>query len=365
MKENIFSIEHFNIIQDEENYYFFRALNRGDNKDIDNGIVTNNNGEINRIRTDRERWEEDPEKKAPKYTEDAEITLKEVHDHIKMHQRKDTNCISLSSNANVSIVYGRGYYADKYVMVKVPKKEMGQKVVNAGEYMLEEIERRVNEAITNITDPEVLDALNQIDNARAEEEIKEIIETKYQLKETYKRPTKRREKIALATPHTIVSSYQALSEEQSLEKNKIIGKLTLLERKGLMEPLIPNTSKNTSLIRTVGSAFSSLELIHYGDIEKEEMVEVPKEVMDIFALLQQVTESKEIVQEIEKEVIGFIMSGKTIEIPTTLFSDAKNKKDISIEEMYEITGGKVSYGKANSAITKMFYLNQLYLNPIY
>ena len=53
--------------------------------------------------------------------------------------------------------------------------------------------------------------------------------------EIYKRPKQRHEKIALATPHTRTSSYQALSYEQSLEKNKIIGKLTLLERKGFKE----------------------------------------------------------------------------------------------------------------------------------
>jgi len=300
MNNDIFSVENFNIIQDDENYYFFRALNRGDNSDIENGIVVDELGEYIRIRTDRERWEEDPEKKDPKYTTTDEITLQEINDHIKMHQRKDTNCISLSSNANVSIVYGRGYYNDKYIMVKVPKEEMGQKVVNAGQYMLAEIEKRVNEIIATVDDPEILDSLNQIDNATTESEIKNIIETKYQLKETYKRPKQRHEKIALATPHTRTSSYQALNTEQSLEKNKIIGKLTLLERKGLMEPLIPNTSKNTSLIRTVGNAFSSLEIIHYGDIEKEEIIDVPKEIMDIFALLQQIQEPRQIVDEIKK-----------------------------------------------------------------
>ena len=128
MEDNLFDINNFNIIQDEENYYFFRALNMADNADIEQQTTISTNEKIERIRTDRERWEEDPEKKAPRYTQDAQITLEEVNDHIKMHQRKDTNCISLSSNANVSIVYGRGYYADKYIMLKVPKKEMGQKV---------------------------------------------------------------------------------------------------------------------------------------------------------------------------------------------------------------------------------------------
>lgn len=48
-----------------------------------------------------------------------------------MHYRKDTNCISLSSNSNVSIAYGRGSYKDRYVMVKVPKGQLGEKVINA------------------------------------------------------------------------------------------------------------------------------------------------------------------------------------------------------------------------------------------
>ena len=32
--ENIFNIENFNIIEDEENYYFFRSLEPGDIKDL-------------------------------------------------------------------------------------------------------------------------------------------------------------------------------------------------------------------------------------------------------------------------------------------------------------------------------------------
>ena len=58
-----------------------------------------------------------------------------------MRQRKDTNCISLSSNANVSISYGRAFYKDKYVLVKVPKSEYRKTVHNAGEYFISEIEK--------------------------------------------------------------------------------------------------------------------------------------------------------------------------------------------------------------------------------
>ena len=37
--ENLFDIENFNIIEDEENYYFFRALNMADNQDIEDGSI--------------------------------------------------------------------------------------------------------------------------------------------------------------------------------------------------------------------------------------------------------------------------------------------------------------------------------------
>lgn len=43
-----------------------------------------------------------------------------------MHYKKDTNCISLTSNANIAIDYGRGSYKDKYIMVKITKKEFGE-----------------------------------------------------------------------------------------------------------------------------------------------------------------------------------------------------------------------------------------------
>ena len=130
MEENLFNINKFNIIQDEENYYFFRALNMADNNDIEQGTTISNDGKIERVRTDRERYEGDT-----KYTEDSKISLEEVYDHIKMHYRKDTNCVSLTSNSNIVVNYGRGSYKDKYIMIKIPKKEFGEKTVVAGQSM--------------------------------------------------------------------------------------------------------------------------------------------------------------------------------------------------------------------------------------
>ena len=359
--ESLFDIDKFNIIEDEENYYFFRALNMADNQDLDTGTILDNTGNIEKIRTDRERYEENAENELPKYSKDAEISLEQVYDHIKMHYRKDTNCISLSSNGNVSISYGRGFYKDRYVMVKVPKIELGEKVINAGQYMLEEIAKKVEEYISSIPDDSrLLENISEIDNSKTAEEIRKAIETRYTTREPLDPSNaKTRKGITYRSPIARISSYQALNEEQSLEKNKIIAKLTLLERVGGMEPLIPHTANNNLLVQTIGNAFSSLELIHYGDIEKDEIIDVQKEIVDIFALLQQVEgQDQKIFKDLKREVVRFANEGRSIEIPenSTLLSNYNARDNISIEEMYELTNGKVEYGQANSVVKNMFYL---------
>ena len=359
--ESLFDIDRFNIIEDEENYYFFRALNMADNQDLEAGVTLDNAGNIEKIRTDRERYEENAENELPKYSKDAEISLEQVYDHIKMHYRKDTNCISLSSNGNVSISYGRGFYKDRYVMVKVPKSELGEKVVGAGQYMLEEIAKKVEEYISSIPDDSrLLETISEIDNSKTAEEIRKAIETRYTTREPLDPSNaKPRKGITYRSPVARISSYQALNEEQSLEKNKIIAKLTLLERVGGMEPLIPHTANNNLLVQTIGNAFSSLELIHYGDIEKDEIIDVPREIVDIFALLQQIEgQDQELVRDLKREVIRFANEGRSIEIPenSSLLKEYGVRDNISIEEMYELTDGKVEYGQANSIVKNMFYL---------
>ena len=359
--ESLFDVDKFNIIEDEGNYYFFRALNMADNQDLEAGTILDNRGSIERIRTDRERYEENAENEASKYSKDAEISLEQVYDHIKMHYRKDTNCISLSSNGNVSISYGRGFYKDRYVMVKVPKSELGEKVVGAGQYMLEEIAKKVEEYISSIPDDSrLLETISEIDNSKTAEEIRKAIETRYTTREPLDPSNaKPRKGITYRSPVARISSYQALNEEQSLEKNKIIAELTLLERVGGMKPVIPYTANNNLLVQTIGNAFSSLELIHYGDIEKNEIIDVQKEIVDIFALLQQVEgQEQQVVEDLKREVVRFANEGRSIEIPenSTLLNDYNARDNISIEEMYELTNGKVEYGQANSIVKNMFYL---------
>ena len=353
--KNLFDLDNFNIVEDEENYYFFRALNMADNQDLDSGIILDNMGNIKKIRTDRERYEENPENEKPKYTENAQISLEQVYDHIKMHYRKDTNCISLSSNCNVSISYGRGSYKDKYIMIKIPKKELGEKVINAGQYMLEEISKKVDEYISSIsTDSKLLEIINKIENSKTEGEIKKAIKTRYNSKEPLNiNKARPRKGIIYKAPIARISNYQALNEDQSLEKNKTIAKLTLLERVGGMEPIIPNASNNNLLVQTIGNAFSSLELIHYGDIEKDEIINIQKEIVDIFALLQQIEgQDKGLVQDLKREVIRFVNEGRSLEIPEdSMLLNSYNAREFS-KLLRQITKNNPKYKEVIEYISK-------------
>ena len=359
--EEIFDIEKFNIISDEENYYFFRSLEPGDIKDLEEGNIKDENGKYIRLRTDRERWEGTHSIK-PRWNAESTVTLEEMYNHIKMHYSLETNCISLSSNANVARTYGETF-SDKYVMIKVPKKEMGQRVYNAGQYMLAEIDKKVQERIAQGNIPEeVLEDLRKIDEATESKELKEIIKVKYIAPngiDTSKSGMKKG--IVYKAPLARVSSFQALDDEQTLEKNKIVAKLTILEQKGLMGPAVPRIKTNSELIKTLGSAFASGEQIYYGDIEGSKVTDISKEVLDMFALIQQAeSQDKEVVNELKTELVKYIINGGKLEVPegSILRDDGTPKDDISIEEMYQITEGKVEYGQASSIVKNMYYLSK-------
>ena len=359
--EEMFDIEKFNVISDEENYYFFRSLEPGDIKDLEEGNIKDENGKYIRLRTDRERWEE-THNLTPRWNAESQVTLEEMYNHIKTPYSLETNCISLSSNANVARTYGETF-SDKYVMIKVPKKEMGQRVYNAGQYMLSEIARKVQERIAQGNIPEeVLEDLKKIDEATKPEDLKEIIKVKYTAPkgiDTSKSGMKKG--IVYKAPLSRISSFQALNDEQTLEKNKIVAKLTILEQKGLMETLVPRIKTNSQLISTMGSAFASGEQIYYGDIEGDRITDISKELLDMFALIQQAeNQDKQIVNDLKTELVKYITKGGKLEIPegSLLRDDGTPRTDISIEEMYELTAGKVEYGQASSIVKNMYYLSK-------
>ena len=241
MNKEILKIDKFNIVSDEENYYFFRALNMADNNDIEKKITTSSNGKIERIRTDRERYDG-----TAKYKEDSTISLEEIYDHIKMHYRRDTNCISLTSNANIAINYGRGSYTDKYVMIKVPKKEFGEETVEAGQYMLQELYSKIEKSIDELPKDlkyEILDVFSNIDNANEKTELQKIITKRYTApnEEVNPKNAHPRKGIKYSAPKSRISSYQSLNEVQLLEVNKIYAKLAVLENENILEHVIPRS----------------------------------------------------------------------------------------------------------------------------
>ena len=362
MEENLLDVNKFNIIQDEENYYFFRALNMADNADVEQQVTVSESGKIERIRTDRERFDGEA-----KYTEISGISLEEIYDHIKMHYRKDTNCISLTSNSNVAVNYGRGSYKDKYVMIKISKKEFGEQTVVAGQYMLREIVSRVEQAIEKLPEEKkqkVLEIFTQIESAKEIKDLKDIIAKRYTAENEKLNPhkTHSRKGIIYNFPRTRISSYQSLNEEQLLEVNKVYAKMAVLENEHILEHVIPHSS-NSKLRTTIGSAFSSAEIIHYGDIKEESIMEVPKEMVDIFALVQQVNGiDKNKLEELKRALIAVAQDGT--KIPKIPEIDFQVRSDISIEDMYELTEGKVEYGKANSVVKDMFYLSKSRKNAI-
>ena len=242
-----FGVDTFNIVQDEEYYYFFRSLEPGDIEDIEKRKGLKDE-KIVHLRTDRERYEENPKNPRPKYNEKSEISLQELCDHIKIRYRHDTNCISFSSNSNVALSYGRDWFNDRYVAIKVPKKEMGKTVFNAGEYMLDEISKVINEVRKELEKEKinVIDLLNKIDEAGTKDEVVDIVTSIYKSNEEKKNYTGKKlgEKVTISSRF---NKYRALNEEQNLEKDKIFAKLTILEYYGKIRGIIPHTVKNCKI----------------------------------------------------------------------------------------------------------------------
>ena len=339
MLEKIFDINNFNIIMDDNNYYFFRAINTWDDNDIKKGVITNDEGQIFKLRTDRERCSA-----APKYTENDNISLQEVYDHIKIHYRRDTNCISLTTNANVALMYGDGWYNNQYVMVKVPKKEMGIKCFNAGLYMLKEIKEEIQKQIDNgVLEPNIVSLIKKIDEAQSEEELASLFQNKENKDDIFQNG------IVFFDNNYKFIDYNALNFNQNLEKNKLILKLKIINKN-----ILPYVN-NDFLIKTIGNAFSSLEVIHYKGIDTG-ITNVSREIVDIFSLLQQVPKYYPNLDDLKEEVLNFVKTGTSF-VPFDLDEiKLDNSKDYTIENMYNLTNGSISFSDAYSMYKKSFYL---------
>lgn len=346
-----------NIIFDGESYYLFRALNEGNKKDLENGIDI--------IRTDCIRYYEEHGEWG-KYSNKSEVSLEEIYDHIKMRYRRDTNCISLTRDANVVLTYHSEN--PKYILVKVSPEKM-EEIFDAGEYFSKVIEQQVLEAEKNVeSDNKIAIILKQIENATSTEKIKKILTDYNPLISTY-----------------TVNDRQYLSDEEQIKIARINAKLKILENCGLIGNIIENVP-NAQLLATMGNAYTSCEHIYYGDIPREITIDCPKVFIEIFSLLQQARENGVPSNEIDRingKVLELIQAGYDINERNNTLSNKENmiyvneqdlqfliqdysskqalRKDLSIDSAFKLTKGKIGYNETNMQLMAIRSLSEMLL----
>ena len=331
-----------NCYQDSNYYYFFRALNRRDMTGIRNGSTLDNNGHISKIVTDSTFYNN-----RDRYNEESELTLEEMVNHVKTHYDKDTNCISLSSDANVCLTYGRSDYEDKYVIIKVPKSELGDTTFNAGKYIYDEILKRVNTYIEehqkSLTGSQK-DYIRALSNVSTKEQLESL---KKELSGGY--TDKTNEEFQNGLEFIKSKPYEGYSEEENLAKDKLIMLLDILDFE------VVKGKTNRFVIQTMGSAFSSRELEYYKEVPQEKIVEMPTSLIEIMALIQQVSETEEI-KEIKDYLITHLeeVRQSTKEVDYSHFNP--ENLNLSLDNLYNLTEGKIPYKEA-----KELYLNSMYL----
>ena len=331
-----------NCYQDTNYYYFFRALNKRDMAGIRDKSILDEAGHISKIVTDSTFYNH-----KDRYNEESELTLEEMVNHVKIHYDKDTNCISLTSDANVCLTYGRSDYEDKYVIIKVPKKELGMTTFNVGKYIYEEILKRVNtyleEYQADLTDLQryYIESLKNISTKEQLDNLKKTLPEEY--------IDKTNEEFQNGLEFIKSKLYEGYSDKENLAKDKLVMLLDVLDFE------VVKGKTNRFIIQTMGSAFSSRELEYYKEVPKEKIVEMPTSLVEIMALLQQAPETEEI-KEIKSYLIAHLdeVRQSTKEVDYSHFNP--ENLNLSLDNLYNLTEGKVSYKEA-----KELYLNSMYL----
>ena len=371
MEKTVFNINKFNVIEDDEYYYVFRALNSGDESDLQNGIITSDSGKIEKIRPDIARFNESGKKSI--FTDSRDISLQEAWRHIRTHHTKDTNVISLTSNANIVIDYGNGADHNKrYIMVKVPKKDYEKSnIYDAGRFMLEELEKIIEVQLAKLlADSEVLELVKKVDDAQNYKEVAQVISELFKKPKTLNNLKRKNAKKNISPFVGRFAKREYFTDEQQTEFNKIMAKLSILENKGIIKSIMPVCEDNSSLIRAIGVSFSSLELVHYKEIPKEMFVEIQGKSLELISLLQQI-EDTENVKKFKTKVITYINKGyelfenngkvcfgnseENLEIPNIDSAEFFSSRDfepnnLSIDDCYKITNGNMGYEDAKILI---------------
>ena len=317
---SVFDIQHDAVIEDEENIYIFRNLN-------DDNVQDMENPEIDVIRTKGSISAERSNDRLTSAKSDESISLEEVFNTIRVAKSgKKNNCVPFSLNPNVNLDYVET--AGRYIMYTVPKKDLDKSVYPAAKYMLTEMDKRIAHKIRNAKniDDELLSILQQIDSETSSENIMELVSKSYDLLRARSESDKRYSGEKLSSvkyKSQIVSRFeqkQGLTEEQQLEYNRIIAKLSIMEAHGITGSLINTQANNGKLIGTLGGAISSCEVIYHGDIPKDKVATVPKEIMQALALVAQMQS----IEGIDKVAVN--------QLKLLLLDAVKNHEEFTVNE---------------------------------
>ena len=267
-------------------------------------------------------------------------------------------------------------------MIKVPKEQDSQ-IYNAGQYMISELNRILENRISQIPqDSEIVRLVHEIENKENYNDIKKIIVDRFKSTSLSGRYTTTNNIRTRESMFKRFNKRQAFSEEQQLEYNKIIGKLTLLEIYGMLPTEIFNNINISSLTSTIGSEFSNREFVHYGEISADKFVPISKINLNMFALLQVAKEQgieQQAINKIENKLIEYTnqryelierdnklyYSNGREEIDLHLSNDSvlinennlKNNTNFSVEEIFDKTNGSISYSKAQNATQFVYNLS--------
>ena len=348
------------VIFDGQYYYLFRSLNSANKTDLRNGIRD--------IRTNSIRYFE-KNGTWGKYSTESQLSLEELYNHVKIMYRRATNCNSLSNDANVVLTY---HTEDpKYVVVRYTPEEYKQNVIDAGAYFLENISSRITEMEKSITEDGIRDLLKSIDDTTTREDIIKLIRSKIK-------------DVSIAG----LTERQYLDEEEGLKVAKVIGKLRVLENVGAAEQIIPEVD-NSRLIGTMGNAFTSSEFINYGTIPSSQVIDIPKEIIDVIAILQQArlnTDKPQVVNDIILYFINLAEEGYSIDKDTKTFSNGVDsieiepkyleflyreyysnfdfQKEISIQRLnsiFRLSNGSLSYNDSRIQLLAIFEIAEAIL----
>ena len=335
-----------NIIFDGRYYYLFRALNDGDKKNLEKGIDS--------IQTDANRYFHKYQTWG-KYNDHSEMSLEEIYDHVKMKHRQDTNCISLTQDANVALTYHTEN--PQYVVIKISPEQL-KDYLSAGDHFFDAVKQQVEETEKGLSDNDPTAViLKKIENAENITQIRKILKN---------------ENSSLQTDS--INKRQYLTYDEQIRMSKVNAKLKVLEYHGLIGNIITGVP-NIQILQTMGNAYTSSEYIHYGDISSESVIHCPKIFMDMFALLQQ-AETKglytEDIQRLNNKLLELLNEyhRKDRQMPsiaeiTFLEQEYENKskqmKDVSIERAYELTKGKISHHEVNMQAKAIYCLSEMLL----